>query len=332
LFFAPLFFILAPSIFNTGAQKMSKPRVTVMGSFIVDLMARAHHLPVHGETVKGSHFMIGPGGKGSNQGVAACRSGAEVTIITKIGADTFAKIALDSFKSEGMDTGFVMQDDRYPTGTALIMVDENTSENQIVVTLGACDHISSEEIEAAQSQIEGSKVLLVQLETNIEAIIKAVEIAHSKGIKVILNPAPAPLSPLPDELLSKIDILTPNETEASVISGIKVSTFEDAATAARLIRRKGVGTVIITMGGKGAFVLTESAEYIIEPFKVDVLDTTGAGDAFNGGLATALACGMDLSSAVQFANATGALSVTKLGTAPSMPFRQEIDNLLNTKE
>jgi ribokinase len=307
---------------------MSKPRVTVMGSFIVDLMARAHHLPVHGETVKGSQFVIGPGGKGSNQGVAACRSGAEVTMITKIGTDAFAKIALESFCKEGMDTSFIMQDDGYPTGTALIMVDENTSENQILVTPGACDHISSAEIESARAQIEGSSVLLVQLETNIDAIIKAVEIAHSKGIKVILNPAPAPLSPLPDELLAMVDILTPNETEASVISGIKVSTFEDAAIASHLIKRKGIGTVIITMGGKGAFVLAESAEYIIDPFEVDVLDTTGAGDAFNGGLAAALACGMDMPSAVQFANATGALSVTKLGTAPSMPFRHEIENLL----
>ena len=307
---------------------MSKPRVAVMGSFIVDLMARAHHLPVHGETVKGTHFMIGPGGKGSNQGVAACRSGAEVTMITKIGADAFSKIALDSFRKEGMDTTFVIEDARYPTGTALIMVDENTSENQIVVTLGACDHISPEEIESAQALIEKSNVLLVQLETNMEAILKVVDIAHSKGIKVILNPAPAPLSPLPDELLAKIDIITPNETEASVISGIKVSTFEDAGKAARLIKRKGVGTVIITMGGKGAFVLAESAEYTIDPFEVNVLDTTGAGDAFNGGLATALAEGMDIIHAVQFANATGALSVTKLGTAPSMPYRHEIEELL----
>jgi ribokinase len=307
---------------------MSKPRVTVMGSFIVDLMARAHHLPVHGETVKGSQFMIGPGGKGSNQGVAACRSGSVVTMITKIGADQFSPIALDSFRKEGISTAFVFEDARYPTGTALIMVDENTSENQIVVTPGACDHITEAEIESARAHIEGSKVLLAQLETNFEALAKAIEIAHSKGIKVILNPAPAPMSPLPEHLLSMIDILTPNETEASVISGIKVITFEDAAKAAGLIKSKGIETVIITMGGKGAFVSTQSAEYRIEPFPVDVLDTTGAGDAFNGGLATALAEGMEMHDAVQFANATGALSVTKLGTAPSMPYRHEIDELL----
>ena len=310
---------------------MPKPKITVMGSFIVDLMARAHHLPAHGETVKGSRFMIGPGGKGANQGVAACRSGSDVTMITKIGTDAFAAIALDSFSKEGMDTSFVMQDGRYSTGSALIMVDENTSENQIVVTLGACDHISPDEIETARQQIEGSDILLTQLETNMEALEKVVDIAHKKGVRVILNPAPAPQQPLPGSLLKKIDILTPNETEASILSGVGVSSFDDARMAARQLRQKGVGTVIVTMGGKGAFVSSGEAEYVVEPFKVDVLDTTGAGDAFNGGLATALAGGMELPDAVRFANATGALSTTRLGTAPSMPYRNEIEGLLKTQ-
>jgi ribokinase len=307
---------------------MSKAQITVMGSFIVDLMARAPHLPQHGETVKGSHFQIGPGGKGSNQGVAASRSGASVTMITKIGTDSFAQIALESFQREGMETHYVMQDERYPTGTALIMVDEHTSENKIVVTIGACEHIAPEEIEAARVDIENSRVLLTQLETNLDAVEKAVEIAHAKGITVILNPAPAPLHPLPDDLLSKIDILTPNETEASFLSGVKVVTMDDARRAARIIKAKGIGHVIITMGSKGALVLTDSKEYIIAPIKVKVVDTTGAGDAFNGGLATALAEGQDIVKAVEFANATGALSVTKVGTAPAMPYRDEIEKLL----
>jgi ribokinase len=307
---------------------MSKAKITVMGSFIVDLMARAPHLPEHGETVKGSHFQIGPGGKGSNQGVAASRSGASVTMITKIGRDPFAQIALESFQREKMDTRYVMQDERYPTGTALIMVDENTSENKIVVTIGACDHISTEEIEAARAEIENSRVLLTQLETNMDAVEKTVDIAHAKGIKVILNPAPASLHPLPDDLLSKIDILTPNETEASVLSGVKVVNMDDAKHAARVLKSKGVGHVIITMGSKGALVLSDSREYIIDPITVKVVDTTGAGDAFNGGLATALAEGQDIVHAVEFANATGALSVTKVGTAPAMPYRDEIEKLL----
>lgn len=309
---------------------MSKAAITVMGSFIVDLMARAPHLPEHGETVKGSHFQIGPGGKGSNQGVAASRSGASVTMITKIGADSFAQIALDSFKREGMDMRYVMQDERYPTGTALIMVDEHTSENKIVVTIGACEHIAPEEIEAARHRIENSRVLLTQLETNLDAVQKAVEIAHARGITVILNPAPAPLHPLPDDLLAKIDILTPNETEAEILSGVKIENMDDARRAARVLKAKGIKHVIITMGGNGALVYTDSGEYIVEPIKIKVVDTTGAGDAFNGGLATALAEGQDIAQAVAFANATGALSVTKVGTAPAMPYRDEIEQLLQS--
>jgi ribokinase len=262
--------------------------------------------------------------------VAASRSGASVTMITKIGTDQFAQIALESFKREGMDTRYVMQDERYPTGTALIMVDEHTSENKIVVTLGACEHIEPVEIEAARTQIENSRVLLTQLETNLDAVEKAVEIAHAKGIKVILNPAPAPLHSLPDDLLAKIDILTPNETEASFLSGVKIVNMDDAKLAARVLKAKGIENVIITMGGKGALVLTDSMEYIVAPIKVKVVDTTGAGDAFNGGLAAALAEGQDIKQAVQFANATGALSVTKVGTAPAMPYRNEIEHLLQT--
>ena len=307
---------------------MAKPRITVMGSFIVDLMARAPRLPVHGETVKGTHFQIGPGGKGSNQGVAAARAGAEVTMITKIGADPFAQIALDSFRKEGMPESHILRDERFPTGTALIMVDENTSENQILVTVGACDHISADEIEAARDSIEGSAVLLTQLETNLTAVEHSVSIAHAKGVTVILNPAPAPPQPLPDALLAKVDILTPNETEASVLSGVKIETMDDARRAALALKEKGVGCVIITLGSKGALLVDGTEPRVIEPISVQVVDTTGAGDAFNGGLAVALAEGRDIATAVAFANATGALSVTKLGTAPAMPYRDEIEDLL----
>ncbi|MEN6474640.1 MAG: ribokinase [Syntrophaceae bacterium] len=307
---------------------MAKPRITVMGSFIVDLMARAPRLPVHGETVKGTHFQIGPGGKGSNQGVAAARAGAEVTMITKIGVDPFAQIALDSFRREGMPERHILRDERFPTGTALIMVDENTSENQILVTVGACDHISTAEIDAARDCIEDADVLLTQLETNLAAVEQAVGIAHTKGVKVILNPAPAPPQPLPDALLAKVDILTPNETEASVLSGVKIETIDDARRAALVLKDKGVGCVIITLGGKGALLVDGAEARVIEPIPVKVVDTTGAGDAFNGGLAVALAEGYAIAKAVAFANATGALSVTKLGTAPAMPYRDEIEGLL----
>lgn len=307
-----------------------KPRITVMGSFIVDLMARAPRLPVPGETVKGTRFKIGPGGKGANQGVAAARAGAEVCMITKIGRDAFADIALNSFRHEGMDLAFVMQDEANPTGTALIMVDENSSENQILVTIGACDHITPEEIEAARDNIEQSAVLLTQLETNLEAVLQAVRIAHAKGVTVILNPAPAPAQPLPDGLLSMVDILTPNETEAEVLSGVKIATRTDAGRAAMALKDRGVGLVIITLGSKGALVVRDGPPQLVEPWPVKVVDTTGAGDAFNGGLACALAEGRDVMPAVSFANATGALSVTRLGTAPAMPYRHEIERLLQS--
>ena len=299
-------------------------KITVMGSFIVDLMARASHLPAAGETVKGSVFKIGPGGKGSNQGVAAHRLGAEVTMITKVGDDFFGhEVALRSFQDEGMETAYVFKDEKLSTGAALIMVDQNTSENKIVVTLGACDNILVEEIETARTAIENSAVFLTQLETNMEAIEKAVYIASQKNVMIILNPAPA--REVPAEILRKIDILTPNETEACILSGIKIDSIEDAGRAARVLMEKGVGSVIITLGSKGALVVAEGKERFIAGHKVDVVDTTGAGDAYNGGLATALAEGMDIFASAEFANAVAALSVTKIGTAPAMPYREELE-------
>ena len=299
-------------------------KITVMGSFIVDLMARASHLPAAGETVKGSVFKIGPGGKGSNQGVAAHRLGAEVTMITKVGDDFFGhEVALRSFQDEGMETAYVFKDEKLSTGAALIMVDQNTSENKIVVTLGACDNILVEEIETARTAIENSAVFLTQLETNMEAIEKAVYIASQKNVMIILNPAPA--REVPAEILRKIDILTPNETEACILSGIKIDSIEDAGRAARVLMKKGVGSVIITLGSKGALVVAEGKERFIAGHKVDVVDTTGAGDAYNGGLATALAEGMYIFASAEFANAVAALSVTKIGTAPAMPYREELE-------
>jgi len=308
---------------------MGKARITVMGSFNVDLMMRAHHLPARGETVKGTTFKIGPGGKGSNQAVAAQRAGAEVTMITKIGKDHFAPIALDSFRNEGMDTSFVFQDNDCATGAALIMVDENTGENIIVIAPGANERITREDMELARTRIEGSQVLLTQLETNIEAVEWAVDIAHRRGIPAMLNPAPA--CAIPDHLLKKISILTPNETEASILVGFEVVTVGDASKAARLLVKKGIQNVIVTLGDKGALVVTDNEERLIDGLKVDVVDSTGAGDAFSGGLATALAEGKNIFEAAEFANATAALCVTKIGTAPAMPSRREIEEALKGK-
>ncbi len=308
------------------SAKNNKARIAVMGSFVVDLMARAPHLPCTGETVKGDGFRIGPGGKGSNQGVAAQRAGAEVDMITKLGTDAFSRIALDSFEGEGMHTEFVTQDPDWPTGAALIMVDEVTGDNKIVVTLGACAHITDADIEAARSAIEGSAVLLTQLETNLDAMAKAVAIAAAAGVTVILNPAPA--SEVPNGLLEQVDILTPNETEAAALAGLPVNDTEEAAAAARALMAKGARSVIVTLGSQGVLTVQGEEERHIPSYPVDSVDTTGAGDAFSGALATAIAEGKDFFSAAEFANVAAALSVTKVGTAPAMPRREEIEAAL----
>jgi len=313
-----------------GGIIMKKSKITVMGSFVVDLMGRSPHLPVPGETVKGSFFKLGPGGKGSNQGVAAQRAGADVTMVTKIGKDDFSEIALKSFMNEGMDTSLVFKDDKLSTAAALILVDENTSENEIVVILGACSNITDDDIETARDAIECSSVFLTQLETNVDAVEKAINIAHSKGVKVILNPAP--VQEIPKELYSKIDFFTPNEVEASILSGVTIENIEDARKAAQVFIDRGTENVIITLGKKGALVVTPSRNELIESYKVNAVDTTGAGDAYNGGFATALAEGKDIFEAARFASAVGALSVTKIGTSPAMPYREEIDEFIQNNK
>ncbi len=305
---------------------MNKKRVCVMGSFIVDLMMRAPHLPVPGETVKGSLFKIGPGGKGSNQAVAAHRAGADTTIITQIGEDQFTSLALNSFKGEGLGTEFVFKDPAASTGAALIMVDEKSGQNKIVVTLGACQTISRENIDRAKERITHADVFLTQLETNLAMVEYSIEIAHSNGVPVILNPAPA--DAIPDALYPKIDYLTPNESEASLLCGFNIENDDDLPKAGRILLDKGVKNVIFTVGKKGAFLYNAHIQKLYPPFDVHVVDTTGAGDAFNGGFATALAEKMPLDDAILFANAVASLKITKLGTAPAMPKRKEVDRLL----
>ncbi len=296
-----------------------------MGSFVVDLMARAPHLPQTGETVKGDGFLIGPGGKGSNQGVAAHKAGARVDMITKIGADSFARIALDSFEREGMDTTYIMRDEELATGAALIMVDENTGDNKILVSLGACSNITKEDIDAARPAIEANPVFLTQLETNLDAVERALAIASRKGVRIILNPAPA--GEVPGGILKPVDILTPNEVEASIFSGVKVSTPRDAAEAARVLMGRGTKSVVVTMGSRGVYAADGTEERFMPCVEVEAVDTTGAGDAFSGALAAALAEGRGFFEAVEFANIAAALSVTRIGTAPAMPTRAEIDRM-----
>lgn len=300
---------------------MGKP-IVVFGSFVVDLTSRSKGLPVPGQTILGSAFRLGPGGKGSNQAVAAYRAGADVTLVTKVGRDVFGDVALDFYGKEGMATDYVLRDDEAETGTALIMVDELSAQNEIVIVSGACGRITMEDVESCRALIERASILLVQLEINFDALYRVMDIAHAAGVKVVLNPAPA--SELPDEVLAKVDVITPNETEAQALTGIEVKTQGDAERAAKVFFDKGVKNVVITMGALGAFASDGRRSELLPRLHVNAVDSTGAGDAFNGGFVMALSEGRDLFEALRFGNATGALSVTKLGTAPAMPTRAEI--------
>jgi len=301
-------------------------KALVFGSFVVDLMARTPHLPKPGETVKGSIFKMGPGGKGFNQGVAAHKAGADVIMCTKLGKDAFAKVAEEAMRELNMSTENLFYSEDVETGSALIMVDEATSQNKIVVVLGACNTITDEEILSLEETIKNCDYILTQLETNVSAIYKIIELAKKNQVKVILNTAP--VQDIGHDLYKSIYLITPNEVEAEILTGIEIDSLENAKKAASWFRNKGVEDVIITLGQRGVFVSSNGREEIIPAFKVDALDTTGAGDAFNGGLLAALTEGKDIWEAARFANALAALSVQKLGTTPSMPTREEIDVFL----
>ena len=303
-------------------------KVVVFGSFAVDLTSRSRGLPLPGQTLLGTSFQLGPGGKGSNQAVAAHRAGADVTLVTKVGRDVFGKVATDFYESEGMDTSYILLDDERTTGTALIMVDEETAQNKIVVTSGACGNITPGDVERCRALLEGAGLLLMQHEINMDAQYAAMDIAHRAGVKIVLNPAPA--MPIPDEALAKVDIITPNETEARALTGVEIKTEADARCAARAFFQKGVKQVVITLGGMGAFASDGERSLLLPRLTVNAVDTTGAGDAFNGGFVTALSEGRGLFDALRMGNVTGALSVTKAGAAPSMPSRAQIDALYRT--
>lgn len=308
---------------------MSK-KVMVFGSFVVDLMGRTPHLPVPGETVKGSVFKIGPGGKGFNQGVAAYKAGAGVRMVTKLGSDAFADIALNTMKELGMDTGAVMITQEKETGAALIMVDENSSQNKIVVIPGACETITDAEVDALENYMKESEFLLTQLETNLSSVERIVDLACRNNVKVILNTAP--VQPVSDEVLSKTYLITPNEVEAEILSGIEIRDEEAADRAAEYFLAKGVKNVLITLGERGVYINSGGRKGIIPAYRVKAVDTTGAGDAFNGGLLAALAEGKNIWDAAAFANALAALSVQKIGTTPAMPWREEIDLFMKEED
>jgi ribokinase len=302
-----------------------KPSVIVVGSSNTDMIIRLDRIPRPGETILGGEFVTAAGGKGANQAVGAARAGGVVALIARVGADPLGAQAIEGFRADRINVDHVSRDPRKPSGVALIFVAKN-GENSIAVAPGANARLSPQDVRRASALFSSARVLLMQLETPLETVEAATRLGAAKGLQVILNPAPA--RPLPDRLLRKITILTPNETEAELLTGIAVRDEQGAARAARMLLSKGVGTVIITVGARGAFVATPGGGGLVKGFKVKPVDTTAAGDIFNGALAVALSEGKPLVEAVRFANAAGALSVTRLGAQPSAPRRHQIERFL----
>lgn len=304
-----------------------KHDVTVLGIFVVDAIFRGDKAPAAGETVLASSVQVGPGGKGSNQAVAAAKMGAKVTFLTRLGRDAFADMALDLWARTGV-TSAAIHSAKMATGAATIFVDEATSQNQIIVCPGAALQITAEDIDNWAEQIKSSAVFLTQLEQPLGAAKRALQLARDAGVTTILNPAPA--VPLDAQTLSQCDFLTPNETEATTLTGITVDTLESARRAGDHLLALGVRNVVITLGEKGALFHSKNVSTLVPAFNAGPLvDTTGAGDAFNGGFAVALSQNMPPLDAVRFGCAVASFSVTKPGAAASMPDRASVQGLLD---
>jgi ribokinase len=307
---------------------MAKNSLLVVGSSNTDMIIKLDRIPRPGETLLGGEFVTAAGGKGANQAVGAARAGGAVTFIARVGQDMFGEQAVAGFVRDRINVDFVFRDKTAPSGVALIFVAKD-GENSIAVASGANGRLSPADVKKARRAFAGAAVLVMQLETPLPTVQAAADLAAAHGVRVILNPAPA--RPLPDRLLRRVSILTPNEREAELLTGIKVDSDSAAATAAAGLRARGVDTVILTLGARGAFVATADTRELVPGFKIKPVDTTAAGDIFNGALAVALAEGQPLTDAVHFANAAAALSVTKMGAQPSAPKRKDIERFLKAR-
>jgi ribokinase len=308
---------------------MGSASIVVVGSSNTDMIIRLGRIPRPGETILGGKFLTAAGGKGANQAVGAARAGGKVAFIARLGKDIFGDQAIAGLRRDGIDVRRVLRDANAPSGVALIFVAED-GENSIAVASGANAKLSSADVRQAGTLIRSASLLVVQLETPLAAVRAAAELAVRAGVPVILNPAPA--RALPDSLLKLISIITPNETEAELLTGIKVTDEAAAAKASRALLLRGARAVILTLGARGAFLADGKSQQLVPGFRVKALDTTAAGDIFNGALAVALAEGEELPDAVRFANAAAALSVARLGAQPSAPTRREIERLLKRGE
>jgi ribokinase len=297
--------------------------IVVIGSSNTDMVVKTSHLPVPGETVLGGDFFMNAGGKGANQAVAAARYGNRVVFVAKTGNDLFGEQVRKSMKEDGIVTDYVFIDDEHPSGVALITIDQK-AENCIVVAGGANMYLKPEDIDKAKEEILGGDVVLMQLETPIETVEYVAKMAADAGVKVILNPAPAPAEPLSKELISNLYLITPNRSEASRLTGIEVTDLASAQRAALALYDMGAKNVIVTLGSEGSLVYDGHMMMRVEAIKVEAVGTTAAGDTYNGVLASVIAEGKSLIDAVHEANIAGAISVTRMGAQPAAPTREEI--------
>jgi ribokinase len=300
-----------------------KPKIVVVGSANTDMVVKVEHLPRPGETVLGGRFFSVQGGKGANQAVAAARLGGDVTFVARLGRDDLGKAAAEAYRQEGICLDYLVEDENASSGVALILVNA-AGENSIAVAPGANGQLSPADVLAAEEAIAQADVLLVQLEIPLETVKAAAELAKKHGVRVILNPAPAAM--LPKSLLALVDILTPNETEAAILAQGKASDALELAQQLHTI--SGVGIIVMTLGSQGALLFQAGRATIVPSHPVEPVDTVAAGDAFNGALAVALARGDSLTAAIRFANAVGALSVTRAGAQPSLPTAAEVSDFL----
>jgi len=299
--------------------------ISILGIFVADLCFFADEIPVPGKTVLGKKYIIGPGGKGSNQAIAAARAGGDVSFVTKLGKDNYADMALKLYQEAGVNTQAVILDSELNTGAAGILINQKTGENAINVISGAAGTIDQKFIEDNLSIIKNSKIFLTQLETPLDASLYALKIAKENGCTTILNPAPA--RNLPEDCFKNIDFFTPNETEASFFINQSIESEKDCQIAAEVLLDKGVKNILITLGDKGCFFKNQEEEFLlpVKKLSVPVVDTTGAGDAFNGAFSVALSKNKNYKEAIEFANLVAGISVTREGAANSMPTIDEIE-------
>jgi ribokinase len=307
---------------------MGAGKVVVAGSSNIDLVVKTERIPARGQTLLGTEFLMVPGGKGANQAVAAAKLGAEVFLVAKLGKDIFAEQSLKSFESAGVKTEYVTQTEQAPSGIASIIVDKD-GDNIIVVAPGANRKLTPQDVKQAEREMVSAGAVVAQLEIPLDTVYAGAELAQQHNVPFILNPAPA--HKLGDDLLKRVTILTPNESEAGVLAGIEVTNGESAVKAAESVLGMGVKSVIITMGKDGYLLADDGGTEFHESIAVTAIDTTAAGDAFTGALAVGVAEGRTLGEAAAFANCAAALSVTKMGAQPSLPTRNEVEEFMRKK-